>query len=86
VPLWQTFYTSIYLFYYNNFNDFICRLSSFLYLVLLPILQAHAIVVRLHLVIDFLLLPLLPVTGVLVLDRSRSALIFHVLLNLLELS
>ena len=69
-----------------TFINNICRLSSFLCLVLLPILQAHATVVHLHLVFDLLLLPLLPVTAILVLDGSRSALVSHLLLNLLELS
>jgi hypothetical protein len=86
MPLWQTIVTSLILFYNHTIIDFNSSLQSFLFLLLLLCLQAHALVVCITLAIDLLLLPLIPVTAVLVLNRSRSVLIFHVVLNLLELS
>ena len=60
-----------------------CRLRSFLYLVLLLCLQTHALVARLCLTIHLLLQPLVSVVAFRVFDRSLSLLIFHVLLNLI---
>jgi uncharacterized membrane protein len=85
VPLWQTLLSSIYLFHNNNFNDFICRLHSFIFLTLFLVLKAQASFVLFHLLMSLLLQPLLPVVAVLVLDRSLSALVFHILLNFFDL-
>ena len=68
-----------------TFINNICRLRSFTFLTLFLFLKAHASFVLFHLLMSLLLQPLLPVVAVLVLDRSLSALVFHILLNVFDL-
>ena len=86
MPYRYTVFTSLNFLHNNNFTDYTCRLRSFHRFLLLLFMQAHATVVGLRLVGHLLLQPLLPVTAVLILDRSLAAFLFHVLLDMIELS